>query len=97
MHTITNVCNVQETLCMCVFVHLLHSHLHSFKEVWQADVSWQDQDLLVSFQYFLKPFQQYFLRPLKHILSQDLLLLAQYAIHLLLSFKEIESTVEHSL
>ena len=80
MHTITNVCNVQETLCMCVFVHLLHSHLHSFKEVWQADVSWQDQDLLVSFQYFLKPFQQYFLRPLQHFLSQDLLLQAQYAI-----------------
>ena len=67
---------------MCVFVHLLHSQLHSFKEVWQADVSWQDQDLLVSFQYFLKPFQQYFLRPLQHILSQDLLLLAQYAIQM---------------
>lgn len=67
--------------CACVlFVHHVHSQLHSFKEVWQADVSWQDQDLLVSFQYFLKPFQQYFLKPLQHFLSQDLLLLAQYAI-----------------
>ena len=36
-------------------VHLVHSLLHGFKEVWQADVSWQD--LVVSFQYFLKPFQ----------------------------------------
>ena len=45
-----NPCNVH----VCT-VHLVHSLLHGFKEVWQADVSWQD--LVVSFQYFLKPFQ----------------------------------------
>ena len=45
-----NPCNVH----VCT-VYLVHSLLHGFKEVWQAGVSWQD--LVVSFQYFLKPFQ----------------------------------------